>query len=102
MGKDKTKRKRASLGIGSWIVLLICGIVFCGSAAYLGLYAKDKVESENDFEDLWTKAEDMGLEGVYWQNNDTVGWINIPGTKINYPVMQTPEDPEYYLRRNFE
>ena len=35
-----------------------------GSAAYLGLYAKDKVESENDFEDLWTKAEDMGLEDV--------------------------------------
>ena len=102
MGKEKVKKKRAPLGLGSWIVLLICGIVFCGSAAYLGLYAKDKIESENDFENLWTEVEDMGLEGVYLKNNDTVGWIEIEGTKINYPVMQTPEDPEYYLRRNFE
>ena len=43
MGKDKRKKKRAPMGLGSWIVLLLCGIVFCGSAAYLGLYAKDKV-----------------------------------------------------------
>ena len=37
MGKKKAKKKRAPLGLGSWIVLLISGIVFCGSAAYLGL-----------------------------------------------------------------
>lgn len=35
------------------------------------------------------------------RNPDMVGWICIEGTKINYPVMQTPEDTDYYLRRNF-
>ncbi len=38
---------------------------------------------------------------VYQLNNDLVGWISIPGTVINYPVMQTPNDPDYYLHRNF-
>ena len=26
---------------------------------------------------------------VYAQNSDLVGWISIPGTRIDYPVMQT-------------
>ena len=34
-------------------------------------------------------------------NPDLVGWILIPGTEINYPVMQTPEWVNYYLYRDF-
>lgn len=34
-------------------------------------------------------------------NPDMVGWLKIDGTVINYPVMQTPESPEYYLKRDF-
>lgn len=40
-------------------------------------------------------------EELYALNHDFIGWIRIGGTKINYPVMQTKTDPEYYLRRNF-
>lgn len=39
---------------------------------------------------------------VYAQNNDFVGWLCIEGTNINYPVMQTPEEPNYYLKRAFD
>lgn len=39
---------------------------------------------------------------LYELNNDMVGWIVIESTRINYPVMQTPEDPDYYLKRNFD
>ena len=35
-------------------------------------------------------------------NDDFVGWLCIPETDINYPVMHTPNDPEKYLRRNFQ
>ena len=35
------------------------------------------------------------------ENPDFAGWISIKGTKIDYPVMQTPWEPEYYLHRNF-
>lgn len=35
------------------------------------------------------------------QNPDFFGWISIEGTELNYPVMHTPDDPEYYLRRDF-
>lgn len=39
---------------------------------------------------------------VYAQNNDFVGWLYIDGTNINYPVMQTVDNPDYYLKRGFD
>ena len=43
-----------------------------------------------------------GYEEIYNQNNDLVGWIKMEGTRMNYPVMQTPDDPNYYLYRDFD
>lgn len=40
--------------------------------------------------------------GVYAYNNDMVGWIKIEGTEIDYPVLQTPDRPDYYLHRAFD
>ena len=34
-------------------------------------------------------------------NEDMVGWLVIPGTNIDYPVMWTPLDESYYLYRDF-
>ena len=39
---------------------------------------------------------------LYLENSDMVGWIQIEGTRIDYPVMQTPADPNYYLKHDFE
>ncbi len=38
---------------------------------------------------------------VYQENNDLVGWIRISGTDINYPVLQRPDQTDYYLKRDF-
>lgn len=35
------------------------------------------------------------------KNSDTVGWLKVPGTSIDYPVVQG-EDNDYYLERNFD
>lgn len=34
-------------------------------------------------------------------NSDMAAWILVPGTPIDYPVMWTPRDEEYYLYRDF-
>lgn len=39
---------------------------------------------------------------LYRLNSDIVGWMRIEGTPINYPVMQTPDSADYYLKRNFD
>lgn len=35
-------------------------------------------------------------------NADMAAWLQIPDTIIDYPVMWTPRDEEYYLRRGFD
>lgn len=36
------------------------------------------------------------------ENPDMVGWISIEGTKLNYPLMYTPDEPEKYLHKDFQ
>lgn len=38
---------------------------------------------------------------LYRENHSFVGWLSIEDTNIDYPVMQTPEDEEYYIHRDF-
>lgn len=35
------------------------------------------------------------------ENDDFIGWLKIPDTVVNYPVMQTPNNEEYYLHKDF-
>ncbi len=36
------------------------------------------------------------------ENGDLAAWIRIPNTHIDYPVMQSERDPDYYLHRDFD
>ena len=38
---------------------------------------------------------------LYNENPDIIGWLTIPDTNIDYPVMQTTDDPNYYLSYDF-
>ncbi len=42
----------------------------------------------------------MKVQQLYQQNDDMVGWLTIPGTRIDYPVMYTPGQ-DYYLYHDF-
>lgn len=48
-------------------------------------------------EDILAKYKEL-----YLQNEDMVGWISIADTGINYPVMQSQNNPNFYLNHNFE
>lgn len=41
-------------------------------------------------------------EPILQENPDFAGWITIEGTKVDYPVMLTRADADYYLKRNFK
>ena len=40
------------------------------------------------------------LRAVYALNNDVVGWITIPNSNIDYPVLQRKNIADYYIDRN--
>lgn len=41
------------------------------------------------------------LAELYAANSDLVGWVYVPGTNIDYPVMQTDRENDFYLHRDF-
>lgn len=38
---------------------------------------------------------------IYEKNNDFIGWLTIPGTQLDYPVMQA-DNNDYYLTHGFD
>ena len=60
----------------------------------------DATYSDADIRDANNMLVEYGE--LYALNSDVVGWIRIDGTKLDYPVMQTPDNPNYYLYRDFD
>lgn len=62
----------------------------------------DGEETSNTYGSL--KGGDMrvNFEKLKELNPDIVAWIYSPGTRINYPVVKSEDDPDYYLRRGLD
>lgn len=111
------------------ILMVICFLIAIGSGGYLAYYYLNSNKSENAVEDLRqmiVPVEDIQnneqnavpefvmvdgvqvqrkFENLYNKNKDFVGWITIEDTKIDYPVMHTPNDSEngeFYIHRDYE
>lgn len=101
VSETTNKKKRRRMGPVRTTIFIVFLMVFLVSA---GMLAKDLFEdkkAQSDFTQL-VVSSGYDLKALKEQNQDIIGWIQIKDTKINYPVMQTKSDPEYYLRRNFK
>lgn len=89
------------------ILLLALSVVFAVSACfYISGYLQDKeqldeLKSIAQSVDHNTQNSDNKYAELYAQNGDFMGWLRIDGTGINYPVMQSKDDPDFYLKHNF-
>ena len=66
----------------------------------------ETVEKTDTEEDTMTYSQDKSFlsnyQDLYLQNNDMVGWIKVEDTKINYPIMQSKDNPNFYLKHGFD
>ena len=96
-------------------IVFVCGIGLCLVAAlYCALYLKDTgMEHRRAQKQFVILSEKMPEEGESEQRleafltmrrtyPDLTAWIRIPDTKLDYPVMQTPDEQDYYLHRNMD
>ena len=102
------------------VILVLLVLVFIGSGLYLFRYFWEARQTENELGELQqSKIESVNEGGeelqtsdgrailkdyrkLYKKNGDLIGWVTVKDTKIDYPVMQTKNDSEYYLHRNFK
>lgn len=91
------------------IVRIISLIVLIASLCVLAVYIIGDLrdaKTEDDIKGL--KDNDVKIPevldeyaGLYAENSDTIGWLKIDGTTIDYVVMQAPDEINKYLRRDF-
>ena len=50
-----------------------------------------------------TDEEDntINVERLKRENEDCIGYLEVPETTISYPVMQTRDNPDFYLKHDF-
>lgn len=126
---EKPQKKKTGKVLYYTLLILFAGIfLFC--AVYVGYYYVQAQHSDSINEDLqslkgtaaptdpdFTDPPATGeavtdpvpteptilpeYQALYELNNDLVGWITIPDTNIDYPVMQSPYEKDFYLHRDF-
>ena len=110
--QEETKVKE--IGIPLYIVILIFIVLISILTFYIRNthYKKtdDNILDNNEIDEIKvdeTKITDavtkkmLQLQELKKENNDIVAWLEIPDTKINYPVLQTT-DNEYYMTHTYK
>lgn len=68
----------------------------------------DKAQGEETEEDILKQLgieipeKNLDFATLQEENPDIYAWIYIPGTKVDYPVLQHPTDDSYYLEHNLD
>lgn len=75
----------------------IVGSIPCGEAQ-----SEETEETEEESAIREAELAHMKYGAMFEENSDFIGWISIDGTNINYPVMQTPTNPDFYLKHAFD
>lgn len=103
----KGDSKRQIILKSAFLVFLVIAIVCLGILASYGVDILMSIRDNGKAKSLVTSQVGARPDGVqlkyaklYDQNHDVRGWITIPGTNIDYVVMQST-DNDFYLRRDW-
>ena len=88
------------------LVLLVFTVLMLVSGYFLVSWLFENKKSDNirntEEEHLTIENDNYYLNPAILKDNpETVGWLIVPGTKINYPVVQH-NDNDYYLNHDFK
>ncbi len=118
--KNKFRKTMHDLVYCIWWVFIICSVLYLlidvsyrvkEQRAIKEIQLEKQKALENGMQDLeltatTSAAEDRQIleeyKSLYKKNNDLYGWITIEGTDIDFPVMFTPKDPNFYEDKNLE
>ncbi len=112
--KKKDKPKKEGMGIIRKLLFFVCICTFLVSSGYLVNRYYQSVSNVQDYNSLrevydnggnpalgYPLGYDKDFSGLYQINKDVAGWLSIPGTSLDYPVVQG-DDNLYYHRLSFE
>lgn len=97
-GNSVAKKILTAVGI----LLIIIGIVL------MGKYVADSKKAKDDTEVISTAVmttetladNPIDFASLKETNDEIYAWLNVPGTKVDYPVLQSKESDDFYLKHS--
>ena len=112
---------RKKIGI---IIAVVCGLLAAAALAYLIVTIASRSKAEEDYSRLASSyasgatadetaapseettesliENPIDFASLKQENSDTVGWITVPDTNVNYPVLQSWVDDNFYIDHGFD
>ena len=101
--RSRDPKKRAGRVVS--VVLFVVGIALIATAAGMWIYNQwryheqdvlnEKLATFADVSDNGTTPPQVDWEGLKAINPEVVGWVQIPGTVVNFPVYQADDNEKY-------
>lgn len=87
-------------------IIFIVGVAVTAAIPFLK-DCKEDIKQNNKHEQIRQKVDKIEkkeniVDVLKKENPDVVGYLKIPGTTIDYPVMQTKDNPDFYLNHDFD
>ena len=85
------------------LILLLVGMAVIAAVPFLKEKRAER-KYENEFKNIQESVTEKksDVNGLVKKNKDCIGYVQIPGTTISYPVMQTKDKPDFYLNHDFD
>lgn len=102
---DKKKDKKRI------ILLILAIIIFVCACVYIGIYIYNSIMAQNESELVTTPDTTSSQSGALADNpvdfaslqqgnEDIYAWIKIDDTDVDYPIVQSQNDDDFYLRHS--
>lgn len=110
MKKAKNKKKTSPRKPIRIIFVIVFLISITAAFFMIKQQKKEKVESQNILDNIEVNETEiteektqrmLQIQELQKENKEIIGWLEIEGTSINYPVCQTT-DNDYYLTHNYK
>ena len=84
------------------LILLLVGMAVIAAVPFFKEKRAER-KYENEFKNIQESVTEKksDVNGLVKKNKDCIGYVQIPGTTISYPVMQTKDKPDFYLNHDF-
>lgn len=100
---EKNKKSNNNLRV---IFLLISIILIAIGTALVGRNIYDRIQAERDATEITqsttvpheeTVENPIDFASLEETNDEIYAWINVPGTKVDYPILQSSVSDDFYL-----
>lgn len=108
MAENSNKNRKRSVLIILAMLMIVFGAIYTGYYVYTQYEARREqptaptvtVTEEDTTAKTGKVKNPVDFDSLQKQNDEIYAWIKVPGTKVDYPIVQSAVDDDFYLKHS--